>query len=107
MILSKEKLLGKEKKLISEKQDEKYYEYRKAIKDKYGIDIDAYEPVMHGGLSQRKHITDFDLNEILMGMNMEHHEHGGNFYVALEIVLDHLTENPKSYSEEQAREGKH
>lgn len=84
----------------------KFEQYRSAIQAKYGIDIRNFKGKMEGGRADGKNITNFDLNQLLMGIAVEQ-EHTKDKLLALEIATDHLEEFPDYYTrlhvmEEQA-----
>lgn len=49
-----------------------------------------------GGLADDKSPEDFDKNSIIAGLKVEL-EHTDNPKIALEIAMDHLTEDPEYY----------
>jgi len=59
--------------------------------------------ILHGGLGDGKSPLEFDADQIIMGLEVEK-EHSDNPLIALEIVLDHLTENPDYYSTQDSPE---
>ena len=75
--------------------NKKLDEYRKAIKDKFGIDIEKFtNNKIKGGKSNSytfKDLIKFDLKQIIKGIEIEQ-EHTADKYIALEITLDHLAE---------------
>lgn len=75
----------------------KFDEYRAAIKKAHGIDIKNFKQKIKGGRADAKQITDFDLEQLIMGIKVEK-EHAIDKYTALEITLDHLAEYPDYYT---------
>jgi len=75
----------------------KFEEYRAAIKKAHGIDIRNYRQKLKGGRSDGKQVTDFDLDQLIMGIKVEQ-EHTTDKYTALEITMDHLDEIPDYYT---------
>jgi hypothetical protein len=75
----------------------KFEEYRAAIKKAHGIDIRNYKQKLKGGRADGKQITDFDLDQLIMGIKVEQ-EHTTDKYTALEISMDHLQEFPDYYT---------
>jgi hypothetical protein len=68
------------------------------LKEEFGIDMDDYEDRLEGGLGDGAKPSDFDLEQVRMGVEVEL-EHGEDCpYQALEIAMDHLTELPDYYS---------
>ena len=53
-----------------------------------------------GGKGEGKSVNEFDPEQILMGMRVEM-EHSDDPMVALEICIDHLTENPEYYTSQE------
>jgi hypothetical protein len=76
----------------------KFEEYRSVIKQAYGIDIRDFKGgKLKGGKADGKAITDFDLQQLLMGIKVEQ-EHTTDKMTALEISTDHLEEFPDYYT---------
>lgn len=75
----------------------KFEEYRAAIKKAHGIDIKNFKQKLKGGRADAKQITDFDLDQLIMGIKVEQ-EHTTDKYLALEITTDHLAEFPDYYT---------
>ena len=65
--------------------------------DQLSQDKEQVGDMLQGGLADDKSPKDFDYDQVLMGLEVEK-EHSDNPMVALEIVLDHLTEDPQYYS---------
>ena len=63
----------------------KFEEYRAAIKKAHGIDIKNYKQKLKGGRADGKQVTDFDLDQLIMGIKVEQ-EHTTDKYTALEIT---------------------
>jgi TolA-binding protein len=78
-------------------QDAKFEEYRKAIKERHGIDIRDFRQGIRGGRADARKVTDFELKELLMGIEVEQ-EHTTDKFRALEISMDHLAEFPDYYT---------
>jgi len=99
MKLTKDMLMSKIKCIIIEQENENHKKYYRILKNKYNMNIDEYEPRMDGGQSARKKPTDFPLDALIKGIDVEHKEHGGgaNYFIAMEIAMDHLTEDPRYY----------
>jgi len=75
----------------------KFEEYRAAIMKAHGIDIRNYKQKLKGGRADGKQVTDFDLDQLIMGIKVEQ-EHTTDKYTALEITTDHLEEIPDYYT---------
>jgi predicted 3-demethylubiquinone-9 3-methyltransferase (glyoxalase superfamily) len=75
----------------------KFEEYRAAIKKAHGIDIKNYKQKLKGGRADGNRVTDFDLDQLIMGIKVEQ-EHTTDKYTALEITTDHLEEFPDYYT---------
>ena len=65
--------------------------------DQLSQDKEETGDMLQGGIGDDKSPKDFDYDQVLMGLEVEK-EHSDNPIVALEIVLDHLTEDPQYYS---------
>lgn len=50
-----------------------------------------------GGLADKAEIKNFDIHQLLKGMKVEM-EHTRNPNMAIEIAMDHLTEDPEYYT---------
>lgn len=60
--------------------------------------ISTRADVVPGGKGDKTQVEDVDQNELKVGVAVEM-EHTGNEETAKEIAIDHLTENPKYYSD--------
>ena len=67
----------------------KFEEYRKAIRDAYQIDIKNYKDKMPGGHADGKAVINYDLKQLLLGINFER-DHTKDNMLALELAMDHL-----------------
>ena len=67
----------------------KFEEYRKAIRDAYQIDIKNYKDRMPGGRADGKTVIQYDLKQLLMGIDFER-AHTKDDMLALELAMDHL-----------------
>lgn len=83
----------------------KFEEYRAAIKKAHGIDIKNYKQKLKGGRADAHRVTDFDLDQLIMGIKVEQ-EHTTDKYTALEISMDHLEEIPDYYTRLEEMEEK-
>jgi predicted 3-demethylubiquinone-9 3-methyltransferase (glyoxalase superfamily) len=83
----------------------KFEEYRAAIKKAHGIDIKTYKQKLKGGRADGNRVTDFDLDQLIMGIKVEQ-EHATDKYTALEISMDHLEEIPDYYTRLEEMEEK-
>ena len=72
-------------------------DYRKAIKDAYGVDIVNFKERLKGGRADGKPITKYDLKELVEGIRFER-EHTDDSLLALEMAMDHLETIPDYYS---------
>ena len=88
-------------KLLQEAYNQNFSKYRKAIYDKFGIDIKYFSMQQHQkGLAKNMkiwQITKFNLKQILMGIKVEL-QHTNDKQQALKIALDHLTQQPYYYT---------
>jgi len=57
---------------------------------------DSWKDHLPGGLADDKRPDQFDAMELARGVKVEL-EHTGNRNTAMEIAMDHLTEDPKYY----------
>jgi hypothetical protein len=74
------------------------YIYGLAIKYLDNNLLEQREDIIPGGKGDKAKITDFDKKQILIGIAVEM-EHTNDKKKSLEISLDHLSENPKYYSD--------
>lgn len=77
--------------------EQKFEEYRKAIKDSHQVDIKNFKDKIPGGIADGKAITNYDLKELLEGIKWER-EHTRDNLIALEIAMDHLERIPDYYT---------
>ena len=71
--------------------------------DQIAQDKEETGEVIPGGDGEGKSATDFDPEQILMGMRVEM-EHSDDPMYALEITIDHLTEDPEYYTSQDTPE---
>jgi len=82
---------------LRQSMEQKFEEYRTAIKDTHQVDIKNFKDKIPGGLADGKAITDYNLKELLEGIKWER-EHSRDNLVALEIAMDHLERIPDYYT---------
>ena len=71
--------------------------YRQVIKEAFQIDIKDFKDGLKGGAADGKPLTEYDLAELLTGIQFER-EHTRDSFIALEIAMDHLERIPDYYS---------
>jgi hypothetical protein len=71
--------------------------------DQIAQDKEETGEVIPGGDGEEKSASEFDPEQILMGMRVEM-EHSDDPMYALEIAIDHLTEDPEYYTSEETPE---
>jgi hypothetical protein len=71
--------------------------------DQIAQDKEEAGEVIPGGDGDEKSVKEFDPEQILMGMRVEM-EHSDDPMYALEITIDHLTEDPEYYTTEETPE---
>ena len=81
----------------TDKVEEKFELYRRAIKDSFQVDIKGFKENLTGGIADGKAITAYDLGELLTGIKFEL-EHTSDRFIALELAMDHLERIPNYYS---------
>ena len=77
--------------------ERKFEEYRRAIRDDYQIDIKNYKDKMPGGHADGKAVINYDLKQLLLGINFER-DHTKDNMLALELAMDHLERIPDYYT---------
>jgi hypothetical protein len=82
---------------IRQSVERKFEEYRTAIKDTYKVDIKNFKDKLPGGHADGKPITNYDLKQLLTGMNFER-DHTKDNLLALELAMDHLESTPDYYT---------
>lgn len=70
---------------------------RELLKKEFGIDMDKFKDQIGGGYGDQAIPSDFDFEQLRMGIEVEM-EHTDDPYIALEITLDHLTEDGDYYT---------
>ncbi len=68
-----------------------------AIRDALQIDIKNYKDKMPGGHADGKAIINYDLKQLLIGINFER-DHTKDNMLALELAMDHLERIPDYYT---------
>jgi hypothetical protein len=67
---------------------------------------EKHKDKMKGGIADKKQPKDFCPKQLSMGVKTEK-EHTNNMWTALEIAMDHLSEDPKYYTHLADMEKKH
>jgi hypothetical protein len=75
----------------------KFEEYRRAIRDAYQVDIKNYKDKMPGGHADGKAVINYELKQLLLGINFER-DHTKDNLLALELAMDHLERIPDYYT---------
>ena len=75
----------------------KFEEYRTAIRQAYEVDIKNYKDKMPGGHADGKAVINYDLKQLLLGINFER-DHTKDNLLALELAMDHLERVPDYYT---------
>ena len=78
------------------KDTQKVQKYRQSILDKFKFDINNFKQTIEGGKSDTNNITDYNLDQILLGMQIQM-QHTSSYNTALQIVMDHLQQIPDYY----------
>jgi Protein of unknown function (DUF5661) len=78
--------------------EQKFEQYRTAIKNEYQIDIKNFKDRIPGGVADGKPITNYDLKQLLLGIKWERVHTDKNNMVALELAMDHLEMIPDYYT---------
>lgn len=111
LVVSDHKLnLYQERKLLEYLQDysgliksadqnngDKFETYRRRLLSVHNIDIDDFELIDKGGQAKPGEVTDYDLDQLIMGIEVEQ-EHTSDKKEALQIAMDHLFEIPDYYT---------
>lgn len=71
----------------------------KPLNENVDTDVTSSEKsdIIDGGMADNKSVVDFNPDQILKGLKVEM-EHTKDPRIALEIAMDHLTENPEYYT---------
>ena len=70
--------------------EQKYEQYRTAIKNEHQIDIKNFKDRIPGGVADGKPITNYDLQQLLLGIKWERAHTNKDNLLALELAMDHL-----------------
>ncbi len=79
-------------------KDKFYNMFNKVNKMTLNESIEERENPIEGGVGDKSTVNDFDREQLKAGIKVEM-EHTDDPIVALDIVLDHLTENPQYYGD--------
>ena len=82
---------------IRQSVEQKFEQYRAAIKENHQVDIKNFKDRIKGGLADGKSITDYDLGQLLEGIKYER-QHTTDNLLALELAMDHLETIPDYYT---------
>lgn len=86
-----------EEELTSDKNSEETPEFKTDDIEQLAQDKEEVGDMLQGGLGDDKSPLDFNPEQILKGLDVEK-EHTDNPMIALEIVMDHLSEDPEYYT---------
>lgn len=78
--------------------EQKFEQYRTAIKNEHQIDIKNFKDKISGGLADGKPITNYDLGQLILGIKWERAHTNKDNMLALELAMDHLELIPDYYT---------
>jgi len=78
--------------------EQKFEQYRTAIKNEHQIDIKNFKDRIPGGVADGKPITNYDLQQLLLGIKWERAHTNKDNMLALELAMDHLELIPDYYT---------
>jgi hypothetical protein len=78
--------------------EQKFEQYRTALKEKHQIDIKNFKDRIPGGVADGKPITNYDLGQLILGIKWERAHTNTDNMLALELAMDHLELIPDYYT---------
>lgn len=78
--------------------EQKFEQYRTALKEKHQIDIKNFKDRIPGGVADGKPITNYDLGQLILGIKWERAHTNKDNMLALELAMDHLELIPDYYT---------
>jgi len=78
--------------------EQKFEQYRTVIMNEHQIDIKNFRDRIPGGVADRKPITNYDLQQLLLGIKWERAHTNKDNMLALELAMDHLELIPDYYT---------
>jgi hypothetical protein len=83
---------------IRQSVEQKFEQYRTAIKNEHQIDIKNFKDKIPGGVADGKPITNYDLGQLILGIKWERAHTNKDNMLALELAMDHLELIPDYYT---------
>jgi hypothetical protein len=78
--------------------EQKFEQYRTAIKEAHQIDIKNFKDKIPGGVADGKPVTNYDLGQLIEGIKWERVHTNKDNMLALELAMDHLEMIPDYYT---------
>jgi hypothetical protein len=78
--------------------EQKFEQYRTALKNEHQIDIKNFKDRISGGVADGKPITNYDLKQLILGIKWERAHTNKDNMLALELAMDHLELIPDYYT---------
>src|SRR6188472_3660420 len=78
--------------------EQKFEQYRAALKEEHQIDIKNFKDRIPGGVADGKPITNYDLKQLILGIKWERAHTNKDNMLALELAMDHLELIPDYYT---------
>jgi Protein of unknown function (DUF5661) len=78
--------------------EQKFEQYRTALKEEHQIDIKNFKDRIPGGVADGKPITNYDLGQLILGIKWERAHTNKDNMLALELAMDHLELIPDYYT---------
>jgi hypothetical protein len=78
--------------------EQKFEQYRTALKEQHQIDIKNFKDRIPGGVADGKPITNYDLGQLILGIKWERAHTNKDNMLALELAMDHLELIPDYYT---------
>jgi hypothetical protein len=78
--------------------EQKFEQYRTALKNDHQIDIKNFKDRIPGGVADGKPITNYDLKQLILGIKWERAHTNKDNMLALELAMDHLELIPDYYT---------
>lgn len=78
--------------------EQKFEQYRTALKEEHQIDIKNFKDRISGGVADGKPITNYDLGQLILGIKWERAHTNKDNMLALELAMDHLELIPDYYT---------
>ena len=96
--MNSDAITGQMQPQLRQSVEQKFEQYRTALKEEHQIDIANFKDRIPGGVADGKPITNYDLGQLILGIKWERAHTNKDNFLALELAMDHLELIPDYYT---------